>query len=134
MDNLENPPAAASSASPESDLQAQIVSLRNTVNILLVLIIIVGGAFMLFVRRQADMTKVELNNLRPQKPQIDMQYQKLAGPDLETFLRRLSEYGATHPDFAPIVTKYGLAKPTGPTSAAPARATSPATAPVPVKK
>jgi hypothetical protein len=134
MDNLENTPAAPASPAQESDLQAQVDNLQKVVTYILVLTIIAGGASALFLRRQAQLTKAELDILRPQKEQIDAQYQKLVGPEVEAFGRKLAEYGATHPDFAPIMAKYGLARPTGPTGAAPVRATSPVTAPAPTKK
>jgi len=133
MEDLENPAAPVTTPSPESDLQAQVDSLQRTVTLILVLTIIVCGALMLFVRRQANLTGSELAILRPQKAQIDAQYQKLIGPDVETFGRKLAEYGATHPDFAPIMAKYGLTLGKA-TSAPPARVTAPSTLPAPTKK
>ena len=134
MDNLEFNPAASTTPASDSDLQVQVENLQKLVTYTLVVTIIAAAAFALFLRRQTQLTKAELDVLRPQKAQIDAQYQKLVGPEVEAFGRKLAEYGTTHPDFAPIMAKYGLTKPTGPTSAAPVRPTAPSTTPVPVKK
>jgi len=128
MDNLENNPASVNS-SPASDLQDQIASLRTMVTVILLCTIVVSAAFTFFMYRQAQLTRVELDGLRPQAEQIDAQYQKLIGPDMETLARKLAEFGASHPDFAPIVTKYGLARTVGSTGAPPVRSAAPATAP-----
>jgi hypothetical protein len=131
MDNLENNSAPVA-PSPASDLQDQVASLRTTVTFLLTCSIIVAAAFTFFMYRQARLTRAELDILRPQAEQIDAQYQKLVGPEMEAFGRKLAEYGMSHPDFAPIMTKYGLGKSAAPTGAPPARAAAPA--PAPAKK
>ena len=43
------------------------------------------------------------------------EYQK-SGPLMDEFTKKITEYGRTHPDFAPILAKYGL-NTTSPTSA-----------------
>jgi hypothetical protein len=128
MDNLENNPASVTSSSV-SDLQDQIANLRTTVTVILLCTIVVSAAFTFFMYRQALLTRIELDGLRPQSEQIDAQYQKLVGPDMESLARKLAEFGATHPDFAPIMTKYGLARTAGSTGAPPVRPAAPATAP-----
>jgi hypothetical protein len=126
MDNLETNPAPMTSSSG-SDLQDQVENLQKMVIYILVLTTVVAGAFAFFMQRQVKLTRAELDVLRPQAEQIDAQYQKLVGPDMEVFGRKLAEYGATHPDFAPIMTKYGLGKAVAPTGTAPVRPTAPAT-------
>jgi hypothetical protein len=50
-------------------------------------------------------------------------YQKMSGPYTD-FLKKVTEYGRTHPDFVPILAKYNL-KPAGATSAPAATPKSP---------
>ena len=49
---------------------------------------------------------------------------------MDDFVRKITDYGQTHPDFAPILAKYGI-KPAVPAAAAPA---VPAAAPAPPAK
>jgi hypothetical protein len=56
------------------------------------------------------------------------EYQKQSGP-MTDFVKKITDYGRTHPDFAPILAKYNLNKPAGATGALPAAATSPPAAP-----
>jgi hypothetical protein len=128
MDNLEKNPAS-STPLLASDLQDQIASLRTAITVILLCTIVVSAAFTFFMYRQAVLTRVELDGLRPQSEQIDAQYQKLVGPEMETIARRLAEFGAGHPDFAPIMTKYGLGRTAGSTGAPPVRPAAPAAAP-----
>jgi hypothetical protein len=41
-------------------------------------------------------------------------YQRVSAPLMNDFVVKLTEYGRTHPDFAPILAKYNL-KPTAAT-------------------
>ncbi len=51
------------------------------------------------------------------------EYQKVSGPLMSDFIKKITEYGRTHPDFAPVLAKYGIrltnAPPASPAAIAP---------------
>ena len=111
------------------DLQEQYESLRHLVVSLLILVIVVSGTLNIFFLRQVRDVRRDLARIRPQATQIMNSYQKTEAPMMQTILNRFTEYGRTHPDYAPVLANYGIK----PGAAAPATATSPAPAP-PAKK
>jgi hypothetical protein len=116
MDNAENQISAQSEV---SELRAQYDSLHHLVASILVLLIVVSGTLWIYLLRQVKSTKSELEAIRPQAMNIITQYQKTTGPATDEFVRRLMEFGRTHPDFVPVLTKYGI-KPAGAPGAVPA--------------
>jgi len=93
-----------------------------------VLLIVVSGTFTIYLLRLSRTTSKELAGFRPQATQMIAEYQKVSAPAMTDFLKKISDYGRTHPDFAPVLAKYGL-KPGDPTGAAPAAATAPRAVP-----
>jgi len=92
-------------ASPDlTDLQAQCQWLRKQVQITLILLIMVSGIFTLFLQRQNKYSGQDLSGVRP----LIEEYTKTQGPMMDDLVKRLMEYGKTHPDFAGIYKKYGL--------------------------
>ena len=55
-------------------------------------------------------------------------YQKVSVPVMTEFLKKITDFGRTHPDFMPILAKYNI-KPTAGTGTAP-----PSAVPAPAKK
>ncbi len=108
-----------------SDLQAQLDSLRHLIISVLVLVIVVSGTFNLYLLRQVKYARMDLGGVRQQATQMIAEYKRVNEPLMQDFLRKITEYGKTHPDFAPILTKYGV-RATAITNAPPATATSPA--------
>jgi hypothetical protein len=105
---------------PQADisaLQAQFDSLRHLLVSVLVLLIIVSGTLWIYLMRQVKDTSKALEDIRPQATNMIAQYDK-ARPVLDKFVANLQEFGRTHPDFVPILTKYGL-KPAGTLGATP---------------
>jgi hypothetical protein len=115
MDTLENktsPPANA------NDLQAQYDALRHLVVSMLILVVVISGTLNIYLLRQWRSTSKDLEAVKPQAAQMIAEYQK-SSPLMENFVKKITEYGRTHADFAPIMAKYGL-KPTTPTNSPPA--------------
>src|SRR5262245_58524000 len=108
-----------------TELRAQYEALRHLVVSMLVLAVVVSGTLTIYLLRQYRFTHSELVQFRPGATQMITEYQKIRGPVQDQFLMRLTEYGRTHPDFAPIMNKYGLKPPT-PSNAAPAAVSPPA--------
>jgi hypothetical protein len=125
MDNLESKP----SIQPDvNDLQADFDALRHLVVSILILLIVVSGTFSIYLLRQWRTTTKELGIIRPQVAQMVGVYQKDEAPWMQEILKRVSEYGRTHPDYMPILAKYNI-RPGAATGAAPTTAAPPPAAP-----
>jgi hypothetical protein len=121
METIEN----QTPSSPDlSQLREQYESLRGLVVSALVLLIVLSVSFDLFLLRQLKFTRAELAAIRPQASQIIADYQAGSARAMDEFVRKITEYGQTHPDFAPILAKYGI-KPTPPAASAPLPVTLP---------
>lgn len=115
MDNLDN----QSPTQPGTiDLQAQFDALRHLVLAMLILVLVISGTLNLYLLRQWQNTRKDLLGFRPQATLMIADFEK-GVPLMDDFTKKITEYGRTHPDFAPILVKYGL-KTTMPTSAPPA--------------
>jgi hypothetical protein len=105
MDNLD----IKSPAQPEAnDLQAQCDALRHLVVSILILVVVISGTLNIYLLRQWRSTTKDLAAIRPQAAQMIAEYQKVSGPLMNDFIKKITEYGRTHPDFAPVLTKYGI--------------------------
>jgi hypothetical protein len=128
MDNLDNKiPLQAG----DNDLQAQCDALRHLITSILILVIVISGTLNIYLLRQWKTTSKDLAGIRPQATQMISEYGQKSGPLMDDFVNRITEYGRTHPDFAPILTKYNI-KPVAATGA-PAAAHAPAPAAKPKK-
>jgi hypothetical protein len=114
-----NPTSSSPTAQPSSELtelKELCVQLRaQTHNLRLAQLIValaVAGFFWVEVRRNGQ----ALSTMRPQAMQVE-EVSKKQTPAINDFVNRLAEFGRTHPDFVPVLTKYGI--PTATTSAAP---------------
>ena len=124
MENLDNLPTTVQ---PEpNDLQEQYESLRHLVVSALVLILVVSGTFDLYLWRQVRFANMDLAQARPQSQQVAAELNKVSGPVIQDFARKLLDYGKKNPDFAPILAKYRLSDVVG---KAPAAMAAPAGAP-----
>jgi hypothetical protein len=92
-----------------AQLQAQTHNLRIAQ---LIVALAVAGFFWVEARRNGQ----ALETMRPQAAQI-AEVTKKQSPAVNDFVNRLAEFGRTHPDFVPVLTKYGI--PTTTTSAVP---------------
>jgi hypothetical protein len=109
MDNLENKSVPQAES---NEWRAHYDSIHHLVISIMVLLIVVSGTLWIFLRWQVKYTSLELENVRPQATSFIAAYEKTTKPAMDNFINKLAEYGRTHPDFAPIMTKYGI-KPAG---------------------
>jgi hypothetical protein len=105
MDNPEN--TSTPSSSEVEELKAQYEDLRQLMVTGLVVLLFISCVFNLFLWRQLKFTKTDKDLIQPQASQIIAGYAK-DSPNMLEFVRKLAEYGRTHPDFAPISAKYTL--------------------------
>jgi hypothetical protein len=125
MDNFDN---KAPTQPGTNGLQDQVDGLRHLVVSILILVIVVSGTFTIYLLRQWRAVGKELTNFRPQATQVIADYQKVSVPVMTEFLKKITDFGRTHPDFMPILAKYNI-KPTAGTGTAP-----PSAVPAPAKK
>jgi hypothetical protein len=105
MDNLD-PQATPEPVS--ADLQDQHDSLQYLVTSMLGLLTLLAGIMAAFLQRQQSDKGFDLGNFSIQANNFIAQYQQGPGRAQQDFLRRLIEYSRAHPDFAPILTRYGI--------------------------
>ena len=103
MDTFEN---KAPVQPAENDLTAQFEALRHLVFSILVLVLVISGTLNIYLLRQVRYASKDLAAIRPQAAQMIAEYQKVSGPLMNDFIKKVSDYGHTHPDFAPVLAKY----------------------------
>ena len=100
-----NPTSPTSSELTE--LKAQCAQLRAQTHNLrvaqLIVALAVAGFFWVEARRNGQ----ALETMRPQAAQV-ADVTKKQTPAINDFVNRLAEFGRTHPDFVPVLTKYGI--------------------------
>jgi hypothetical protein len=91
----------------QTELMDQIVALRHQVFTLLLALVVVSGTLTVVLYRQAKLTGRDIDAIKPQATKIIQAFaQRRAG--MENFVKQLTAYGSTHPDFQPILLKYGI--------------------------
>jgi hypothetical protein len=105
MDNLEN---LTPSAPNSDDLQQEIDSLRNLTHTILTLVLVLSGTLNIFLWRHFRWAGSDLDHDNKQALQVQAEYARVSGPGVQDFLRKLSDYSRTHPDFALIAAKFHL--------------------------
>ena len=105
--------------SVQTELMDQIVNLRHQVFTLLLALVVVSGTLTVVLYRQARLTGKDIEAIKPQATKIIQAFaQRRAG--MENFVKQLTAYGSTHPDFQPILRKYGIVEQPATAPAAPA--------------
>lgn len=114
-----------------SQLRSEIADLQYQAHILRVVLLFVMGSLCLYFWREASYNGVAAQQMQPQVMQVSQYMEALnkQGSSMEKQLQaiqsavsRLAEYGKAHPDYVPILTKYGI--PTGTASPSAPAATS----------
>jgi len=89
------------------ELMDQIVALRHQVFTLLLALVVVSGTLTVVLYRQARLTGKDIEIIKPQATQIIEAF-KRDRVGMEAFVKQLTVYGNAHPDFQPILRKYGV--------------------------
>jgi len=103
-----------------SGLQQQIDTLRQLLNTVLILVVVVSGTLTIFLLRQYKGLHQEVENMRMQVGEAEARNEQMR-PKMDDFEKRISEFARTHPDFAQILVKYAPKQ-------------NPAAAPAPAKR
>ena len=102
----------------QTELMDQIVALRHQVFTLLLALVVVSGTLTVYLYRQASITGKDVVAVKPQATKIIQEFSHNR-VGMENFVKQLAAYGNTHPDFQPILRKYGIVQQTAPALAAP---------------
>ena len=125
MDTLNTP--TPSQPAP-SNLPAELEALRHLIVSILILTVVISGTLNFYLLRQWRSTSKDLAVIRPQAAQMLTEFQKV----MNDFMKKVTDYAQTHPDFLPILSKYGI-KPASAAGVPPAGAKAPAPATAPKK-
>jgi len=97
---------------PANGASDSIAALQRQVFALLLALIVVSGTLTVYLYRQATVLGKDLNASRQLVQTINQ-----SQPQLLSFANQLAAYGQTHPDFRPILQKYGIPLQAGQTPA-----------------
>jgi len=109
----------------QTELMDQIVALRHQVFTLLLALVVVSGTLTVYLYRQASVTGKDVAAIKPQATKIIQAFSQ-SRVGMENFVKQLTVYGSTHPDFQPILRKYGIAPQPAAAHAAPEAPATPA--------
>ena len=87
----------------DNNLSSEIAALRTQVFTLLVALIIVSGTVTVYLYRQASTLRKDIDQIEPQAKQIINAFNQNQNS--------LVAYGQTHPEFRPVLLKYGITPP-----------------------
>jgi hypothetical protein len=100
-----NDPEIKSPAS--ADLAGQIASLQRQVIILLFALIVISSTLVFYLSYQSHILGKDLAAIEPQATLMIRNYEQNE-TNMVKFVQQLTAYGQTHPDFQPILKKYGI--------------------------
>lgn len=93
-----------------TDSNGEIAALQRQMFTLLLALIIVSGTLTVYLYRQASLARKDIDALNQQAgPLIKIVRQN--EPAMMNFVNQLVVYGETHPDFRPVLLKYGIVPP-----------------------
>lgn len=84
------------------DLRHQLNSLRNMLQALLIVLLVMSASLNIFLLRQVTIVHRELK----QRRETLQQYESKGYPLLRQFLDKMESFSQTNADFAPILRKY----------------------------
>jgi hypothetical protein len=111
MDNLDNLENTAPAQPGLTELRGQFNALRHLVVSVMVLLAVVSGTFNLYLWKRWRDASRELEAMRLQAPRFAQEVarlQKTELPAMQDFVKKITDYGRTHPDFAPVLAKYNM--------------------------
>lgn len=122
-----SPQIPSTPSSPEVTLEQLLQahqSLRSAFHVTLAMIVILAGSLFVFFLRETSIARRQITELT----QVVADYEKNAVPLMEDFRAKLQVFARSHPDFAPIYTRYfgtnpapaAAVGPVAPTAAVPA--------------
>jgi hypothetical protein len=93
-----------------TDSNPEIDALKRQMFTLLLALIVVSGTVTVYLYRQASIAGKDIAAIKPQAQQIIGAFNKDQALMI-SFTKSLIAYGQTHPEFLPVLRKYGFAQP-----------------------
>jgi hypothetical protein len=91
-----------------TDSNSEISALKRQVFTLLLALVVVSGTLTVYLYRQASLTGKDISAIKPQAQQLIGAFNQNQNLMIN-FVNQLVSYGETHPDFRPVLAKYGIA-------------------------
>jgi len=85
------------------DSNSEIAALKNQVFSLLIALIVVSGTVTVYLFREASLAGKDLDQAEKLDAVVDQNNNALSN-----FINTLAVYGEKHPDFLPLLKKYGI--------------------------
>jgi hypothetical protein len=95
-------PAAEAQAVTMDVLVEAHQSLRRSFHVSLVMILLLAGSLFVFFLRELSIARQQTEELS----KVVADYEKNTAPNVEKFRKALQAFAQTHPDFAPIYSRY----------------------------
>lgn len=99
----------------DSELAGQVDALRRQISILLLALIVVSSALATYLCYQSHVMSKSVDGIKPQALRVIQTYNgvsaRLDRVGLSNFVSQVSAYASTHPDFQPVLKKYGWKPP-----------------------
>ncbi len=86
-----------------NNCEAEISALKNQMFILLLALVVISGTFAVYIYREATNANKDFQQLQPMSAVIPQQEAAIGN-----FVASLAAYGNKHPDFLPVLKKYGI--------------------------
>jgi hypothetical protein len=101
-----------SSPAQHSDLESQVALLQKQVFLLLLALIVVSATVVFYLWYQSRILISDYTQYQKQATEVIKAYNgnKMA---IDGLTQQLTTYGQTHPEFQPVLRKYGLMGPSG---------------------
>ena len=93
-----------------ADSNSEISALKRQVFTLLVALVVVSGTLTVYLYRQASITGKDITAIQPQAQQLIGAFNQNQSLMIG-FVNQLVVYGQAHPDFRPVLLKYGIQPP-----------------------
>jgi hypothetical protein len=100
-----------------SENNSELAALKRQVFNLTVALIVVSGTLMVYLYRQSHLAGADLTQAKQLNVVVTQNETALVN-----FVNQLVAYGEKHPDFVPVLKKYGIAPVPGVSAGAPAAA------------
>jgi len=105
-----------------SELAQQIEALRRQVFILLLALIVVSGSLATYLCYQSRLMGKSVDGIKPQAMKVIQTYNQVKATmnpaALSNFVNQVGAYAVVHPEFRPVLQKYGWNPPPAPAAAA----------------
>jgi hypothetical protein len=94
--------------SSQIDIRSELIAIRSQLFALLIALIVVSGTLTVYLYRQASMARKDIDAIKPQADQV-VKVLSENQTAVVTFVNDIVAYGQSHPDFKPVLAKYGIA-------------------------